>query len=165
MGVSGCGKSTIARRLARRIRAQFIEADRYHSDANVQKMSDSIPLNDQDREPWLQKLNQVLIDCETADAGAVLACSALKESYRELLRANLRQALRIVFLKVSKEALQARVARRKRHFMPADLLDSQLAALEPPDTAFVPDCELEPDEQIESIVKWLAKNLGVAKRR
>lgn len=162
MGVCGSGKSAIARRLAKRIRVRFIEADKYHSASNVEKMSKSIPLDDSDREPWLKRLNQVLLDCETADQGAVLACSALKERYRETLRQHLRQSMRIVFLKVSHEELQSRVGRRTRHFMPADLLDSQMATLEPPAGAFVPDSDQGLDQQVESIVKWLAMKLGSA---
>lgn len=159
MGVSGSGKSAIARRLAKRLRTRFIEADQYHPETNVEKMSQSIPLNDSDREPWLKKLNQVLLDCETADSGAVLACSALKEDYRKTLRHNLRQSLLIVSLEVTREELQARVGRRKRHFMPAALLDSQLLTLQPPSDAFVPNVEFDPDQQVESIVKWLALRL------
>jgi carbohydrate kinase (thermoresistant glucokinase family) len=165
MGVCGSGKSAIARRLAKRIRARYVEADKYHPESNVEKMSQSMPLDDNDREPWLKRLNQVLLDCETADCGVVLACSALKERYRETLRQHLRQSLMIVFLQVDQEELQTRVGRRKRHFMPADLLDSQMATLEPPADAFVPDGDHGPDQQVETIVRWLAVKASVANKK
>ncbi|MCL4123547.1 UNVERIFIED_CONTAM: hypothetical protein GTU68_053443 [Idotea baltica] len=156
MGACGCGKSTIAQKLATRLSVPFLEGDQYHSAANKQKMADKIPLEDADRWDWLETINRKLIDCETGNSGAVVACSALKESYREILRRSLRQPLKIVFLSVPREELVARVTRRTSHFMPPELVDSQLAALEPPANAFIPDPSQLPNDQIDSLVKWIA---------
>jgi carbohydrate kinase (thermoresistant glucokinase family) len=156
MGACGCGKSTIAQKLASRLGVRFLEGDQYHSPANKQKMADKIPLEDADRWDWLETINRKLIDCETDDSGAVVACSALKESYRVILRKSLRQPLKIVFLSVPRDELVKRVTRRTSHFMPPELVDSQLDTLEPPENAFIPDPSQLPSDQIDSIVKWIA---------
>jgi gluconokinase len=129
MGVSGSGKSTVGVRLAQRLKREFAEGDGFHPPANVIKMASGIPLTDEDRVPWLDAIG-VWLDAELA-AGrrAVLACSALKRAYRERLR---RPGVRFVYLKVPEQELQRRLKRRTGHFMPASLLESQLADLEPP---------------------------------
>jgi gluconokinase len=127
MGVSGSGKTTIGQALAEELGWRYLDADDYHPAANVAKMASGTPLQDQDRWPWLDKLNAVLQEEENA----VLGCSALKEAYRKRLTAGLKE-FRIVYLRGSFELLSARAAERKHRFMPASLLKSQLEALEPP---------------------------------
>ena len=127
MGVSGVGKTTIGRRVAERLGWRFIDADDHHPAANVAKMAAGTPLQDADRWPWLDSLNALL----RKEQSAVLACSALKESYRKRLLAGIADA-RVVFLDGGKALIASRLASRKHRYMPASLLDSQFAALEPP---------------------------------
>ncbi len=129
MGGSGAGKSTVARRVARRLGWDFEEGDALHPTANVAKMAAGVPLTDEDRRPWLEAVAS-WIDAEL-DAGrhGVITCSALKRAYRDQLR---RPGVMFVYLDVPRAELQRRLARRRGHFMPASLLDSQLATLEPP---------------------------------
>jgi gluconokinase len=126
MGVSGSGKSTIGAALARRLGWEFLDADEYHAPQNIAKMAAGTPLTDEDRAPWLARLNAELRRRERA----VLACSALKESYRTALREGIR--CRFVHLRGSPELIRTRLAARQHPYMPAALLDSQFAALEPP---------------------------------
>ena len=126
MGVSGSGKSTVARALAGRWHRPFFDADDYHPPANIEKMRSGQPLDDNDRRAWLHTLSQLLRD----HPSAVLACSALKRSYREILR-QYRPDLRTVYLRVDRAVLVNRMQQRE-HFMPPALLDSQLETLEPP---------------------------------
>jgi len=127
MGVSGSGKTTVGRRAAVLAGVPFIDADDLHPLANVAKMSAGHPLDDADRAPWLDRVARVLAD----ETGAVVACSALRRSYRDRLR---RDAPHVVFilLQLSRMDLERRLAARPAHFMPVGLLDSQLAALEAP---------------------------------
>jgi len=131
MGVSGAGKTTVGARLAERLGARFFEGDRYHPPENVAKMHRGIPLDDSDRLPWLERLARELASAQQESGRAVLACSALRRLYRDILRAG-RNDVRFVFLKGEKEFIRERLARRTDHFMPASLLDSQFAALEEP---------------------------------
>lgn len=133
MGVSGCGKTTIARSLARSLRVKFLDADKFHPPANIEKMSSGTPLTDADREPWLDDVGARIAKVAQEQGVAVLACSALRRSYRERLKRASDMDLLFVLLDGSKEVLQRRVGRRTSHFMPATLLDSQLATLERPD--------------------------------
>jgi gluconokinase len=128
MGVAGCGKSTVAGRLARELGAALIEGDEYHPRANQEKMRNGIALQDADRAPWLDKLGRLLA---AEPAGAVLACSALKRSYRDRLRAAV-PALRIVYLEISLADAHCRVKTRDTHFFPPGLVSSQFASLEVP---------------------------------
>ena len=132
MGVSGCGKSSVGRALSVKAGLTYIDGDDLHPPANIRKMSAGIPLDDTDRAPWLVAVGQALAE---QDGPAAMGCSALKRSYRDIIRA---EAGRVHFLHLSapKAVLAERVAARKDHFMPPALLDSQYAALEP----------LEPDE-------------------
>lgn len=133
MGVSGSGKTTIGTLLAQRIGATFADADDYHSEANKAKMHAGTPLTDADRAPWLQTLNGVLRGWAEGGQRGVLACSALKASYRTTLGAGIAPSkLAFIFLDLSKEALQARLAARQHSYMNPALLDSQLATLEAP---------------------------------
>lgn len=130
-GVSGSGKSTIGGMLAGRLHWDFEDGDALHPAANIAKMRAGIPLTDEDRGPWLRALAGWIDGRIAAGAPAVAACSALKRSYRDLLREG-RPQVRLVFLAVDREVLAARLVARHGHFFPADLLESQLAALEPP---------------------------------
>jgi gluconokinase len=150
MGVSGAGKTTIGRLLAERLGVRYIEGDDYHTDANVAKMASGVPLDDGDRWPWLARLNQVLREEESA----VLACSALKDAYRERLLKGIPEA-RIVHLHGDKALIASRLAERRHRYMPASLLDSQLATLEPPPRAIAVDVALAPDACVEGIVAAL----------
>ena len=132
MGVSGSGKSTVGAALARAIDAEFIEADDRHPQANVDRMAAGTPLTDADREPWLALLAELLADRHAHGISTVLACSALRRAYRDRLRAPLPRAEAFVlFLAADADVLRPRVAARRGHFMPASLLESQLATLEP----------------------------------
>ncbi len=125
MGVAGVGKSTVGAELSHRLRIRFVDADVFHSDANRAKMAAGIPLNDADRAPWLVGVGSIL----SASSNLVVACSALKRSYRDQLRAGAPD-LFTVHLTSSEEFLRERLATRKGHFAGADLLPSQLETLE-----------------------------------
>jgi gluconokinase len=132
MGVSGSGKTSVGRHLAGTLDWTFAEGDDFHSPANLAKMAGGTPLADADRWPWLDAIGQWMAR-ETAEGrSAVVSCSALKRSYRDRLRLAC-PALRLVYLRVDREELQRRLAARSGHFFPAQLLDSQLQALEPPE--------------------------------
>lgn len=132
MGVAGSGKTTVGRQLADELAIDFVDGDDLHPPANVAKMSAGEPLDDDDRAPWLERVAEVLASDER---GAMVACSALKWSYRQLLRDRCRAAgrpLRFVYLDVSPEVARQRVADRLGHFMGTQMVDSQFAALESP---------------------------------
>ena len=151
MGVSGSGKTTIGERVAQRLGWRFIEGDDYHPRKNVEKMAAGVPLDDADRQPWLEAINKALL----SEQDAVLACSALKDRYRATLFAGIRD-FRIAYLHGSRELLARRVAGRKHRYMPASLLDSQLATLEPPREAIALDVSAGVDECVEAIVREVA---------
>ncbi|WP_449373406.1 gluconokinase [Arthrobacter psychrolactophilus] len=127
MGVSGCGKTTIGALVAHELGLPFTDGDSLHPVSNIAKMAAGTPLNDDDREPWLQIVGQELADSAN---GLVVACSALKRSYRDAIRAKAPDAV-FLHLDGSREVLGARLEGRSGHFMPTTLLDSQLATLEP----------------------------------
>lgn len=131
MGVSGTGKSEVGSRLAARLDMAYIEGDTFHPASNIEKMSAGIPLTDDDRRPWLQTLAQMLQDNREAGIDSVLACSALRRSYRDVLRGpEPASVVQFVHLAAPFEVLRARMEKRE-HFMPASLLQSQLDTLEP----------------------------------
>ena len=134
MGVSGSGKTTLGRLLAQRLRCEFIEGDDFHPPANVAKMAAGTPLGDADRWPWLEILNSKLREKQKA----VLACSALKQVYRERLSSGV-ENLKFVFLRGSHDLIEARLKARQHRYMPASLLTSQFATLEPPTGAIAVD--------------------------
>ena len=131
IGVSGSGKSTVAKRLAPALDATFLEGDEYHSSANVAKMRAGMPLTDADRWPWLDKLGHAIASHGTQGRNVVVACSALRRNYRERLAAAARRPLTFIHLTIDPGILRARMQARHQHFMPAVLLDSQLKTLEP----------------------------------
>jgi gluconokinase len=133
-GVSGSGKTTVGESLARRLAWPFTDGDSLHPAANIAKMRAGVPLTDEDRWPWLAAVAAVIDERIAAGQSAVVACSALKRSYRDLLLAG-RPAVRMVFLDVDRDLLAARLAARHGHFFRADLLASQLADLENPQPA------------------------------
>ena len=131
MGVAGCGKTTTAARLSRRLGWEFRDADAFHPPANIAKMTAGVPLTDDDRWPWLAAIADWIDARLTAGECAIVTCSALKRAYRDVLAGG-RSRVRIVHLAGSKALIGARMAARRNHFMPTSLLDSQFAALEPP---------------------------------
>ncbi|MCO7522807.1 MULTISPECIES: gluconokinase [unclassified Pseudomonas] len=131
MGVAGCGKSCIGAAIAARSGGRLIEGDAFHPAANIAKMSAGIPLDDDDRAGWLVRLGEALQNAISAGERPILTCSALKRRYRETLREAV-PALGFVFLELTPQQAEQRVRARPGHFMPASLIDSQFAALEPP---------------------------------
>jgi len=150
MGVSGSGKTTIGEALAARLGWRYLDADDYHPPENVAKMAAGTPLQDQDRWPWLDKINLDL----KQQGNAVLGCSALKASYRQRLTAGLKDH-RLVYLKGGFDLLSARAAARKHRFMPASLLKSQFEALEPPRGAIEVDVAQPVDACVRQILAAL----------
>ncbi len=149
MGVSGSGKSTIGTLLAERLGLGFWDADDFHPPENVAKMSQGIPLTDEDRWPWLANIREEMT--RQATQGGVFACSALKAAYRKVLETGPGK-VRIVFLQGSPELLTARMKSRSNHFMPASLLESQLATLEVPVMALTVDVGETPEKIVEDIL-------------
>ena len=153
MGVSGCGKSTIGKKLAQKLNIPFADADDFHPTANVEKMAGGAALTDVDRQPWLENLADLLVRHQ--DQGLVLACSALKASYRETLNTKITIPATIVFLSGSFELIYKRMQNRKDHFMPPALLQSQFRTLEEPDHAIT----VSIDQTMEGIVEEVLDHL------
>ena len=154
MGVAGAGKTRIGSAFARALGVDFVEGDEYHSAENVGKMSAGVPLTDEDRLAWLGRLAARLATAREANRGLVMACSALKRSYRDLLRGGAPE-VRFIYLRGDRGVLAERLAHRHGHFMPPDLLDSQLAALEEPspdERAWVSDIGQAPEEMVAALV-------------
>jgi len=152
MGVSGCGKSTIGKALAQAIGGAFVDADDLHPPSNIAKMSAGIPLNDQDRAPWLELVGQNLAQ---EQGPCVAACSALKRIYRDQITKAAQMPVRFIYLHGSPELLLARMQARTDHFMPPGLLVSQLATLEAPDgheNALTVDIDQTPEEILNAIM-------------
>lgn len=150
MGVTGCGKSTVGALLAQRLGCPFLDGDDFHPPANVEKMRAGVPLTDADRLPWLEMLNAKLRE----RPAAVLACSALKESYRRVLARGIADFY-LVHLAGSLELIRLRLAARQHRYMPASLLESQFAALEPPREALTVDIGEPAERCVEAILRRL----------
>lgn len=159
MGVSGSGKSTIGQALAEELGWAFQDGDDYHPPANIEKMASGKPLTDADRRPWLERLRTLIANHLERGEGLVLASSALKQAYRDILiRGN--EGAAIVYLRGSFERISERLADREGHFMPPDLLQSQFDALEEPENAFV--CEIE--RSVEGTVNNIIEHFGLKAR-
>jgi len=154
MGVSGAGKTTIGRLLASELGWDFADADDYHPPANVEKMRSGIPLTDADRTPWLETLRTLIAGRIAAGKNTVLACSALKREYRQLL--HVAPEVKVAYLKGTAETLRQRLRTRVGHFMTEQMLDSQLDALEEPGDAVVVDGNRSPAEVVAEIRAGLA---------
>jgi gluconokinase len=154
MGVAGSGKSAVGAALAERLGATYVDGDDLHPPQNIAKMSRGEPLTDDDRWPWLTLIGQRLAEPEGI---LIVGCSALKRRYRDLIRREAQGPVTFVHLSGTKELIAARMATRSGHFMPASLLDSQFAALEPPaddETAITVDIDRPLAEIVDSIGRW-----------
>lgn len=149
IGVSGCGKSTIAKKLSEALGLPYYDADDFHPQSNIDKMASGQPLNDEDRSLWLKTLSENLQNWEK-DKGAVLACSALKEKYRKVLGTGLKSC-EWIFLSGSYELIYERMSKRKDHYMSEIMLKSQFDALEVPDYGIHVDISNSPEEIVEEI--------------
>jgi gluconokinase len=164
MGVAGCGKTTVGLALATRLRWQFLEGDDLHSAANIAKMSAGVPLDDADRLPWLAAIVATLR--EQPDTPTVLSCSALKVTYRDLLRRA--GNIRFVHLRVGEDTLRRRMSTREGHYMRTDMLASQLADLEPlgPEEAGATvDAERSGDQVVRESLRWVRRWWQVSAQR
>jgi len=154
MGVSGAGKTTVRQLLASELGWDFVDGDDYHPPENVEKMRKGIPLTDTDRAPWLETLRTLIAGWIAEERNTVLACSALKRTYRERLRVG--PEVQVVYLKGTTQILQQRLRSRRGHFMTERMLHSQLAALEEPERAVVVDVDCSSAEIVTEIRSRLA---------
>ena len=156
MGVSGSGKTTVGQAIASALGWDFYDADDFHPPENISKMENGIPLTDTDRAPWLAALHDLIESCLTRNRPGVLACSALKERYRQkLLEGN--EGVRLIYLKGGYEQIWSRMAARKDHYMKPEMLKSQFDALEEPADALVIDISLSIDEIVQEILHHVKK--------
>jgi gluconokinase len=153
MGVCGCGKTTIGRALADELGWPFLDADEYHPESNVAKMAAGVALTDDDRWPWLDRLSSELRALHAGGGHAILACSALRQKYRDRLASA--GELKWVYLKGDVATIEPRLASRRGHYMPPSLLASQFAALEEPGDAIVIDIRQSIAEQVAQIASGL----------
>jgi len=153
MGVSGTGKSTIGKLLSEKLGIPFFDGDDFHPKSNIEKMASGKPLNDEDRYDWLLALNQLAH--KHKNNGAVIACSALKEAYRDILKKDITHQTQFIYLEGSFELVKSRMEKRSTHFMPIHLLQSQFKALEPPKEALTISIKNNPDSIITLILNSL----------
>jgi gluconokinase len=153
MGPAGAGKTTVGELLAAQLRWEFADADNFHPPANIEKMSHGIPLHDEDRIPWLHALRDAILQWDAQGQNVVLACSALKRSYRELLLIN--SHVKLVYLKGSFELFRDRLRARKGHYAGEQILAGQFADLEEPEDAITIDSAQPPEEIAAEIRKKL----------
>ena len=152
MGVSGCGKTTIGQILSGKLGWPLFDADEFHSAASIEKMRAGIALDDADRWPWLDRMNAMLRERDARGASVLLACSALKQAYRDRLSKGIAE-IRWIYLKGEFELIRKRLEARKGHYMKAGLLESQFATLEEPADALDVDIDDSPDSIADSILK------------
>ena len=152
MGVSGCGKTTVGKRLASAMNLPFLDADDLHPPENILKMKTGIPLNDKDRGPWLHALKSKLEEMRE-NGGGIMACSALKADYRKILREGAGRDAHFVFLKGSQDLIRKRLKQRQGHYMKQDLLDSQFRDLEEPEDALILSIEEPPETLCRRILE------------
>lgn len=154
MGVSGCGKSSVGQTLASRLGWSFYDADDFHPPENVAKMANGTPLDDSDRAPWLSALHDLISSSLREDKPGVLACSSLKERYRQqLLDGN--ESVQIVYLKGSYDLIWSRMSARKDHYMKPHMLKSQFEALEEPSNALTMDISMSIEDIVQEILKYM----------
>ncbi|MEL6557187.1 MAG: gluconokinase [Bacteroidota bacterium] len=158
MGVSGCGKSTIGKTLAEKLNFLFFDGDDFHSEENVLKMSKGQPLNDDDRQGWLEAINRCALE-KSSKSGVVIACSALKKSYRDILETNIDPKPKWVYLKGNYDLIHERMKGRIDHFMPATLLKNQFDTLEPPGNCIRINVEKSVNGIVSEIHRKLAKQI------
>lgn len=156
-GVSGTGKTTVGSGIADVLDLPFFDGDNFHPAENISKMSQGIPLNDEDRMPWLQALADLLVKHENR-GGAVLACSGLKESYRQMLKVS--DEMKWIHLKGEKDLIWRRMLARKNHYMKAGMLDSQFATWEEPKYGLKLNICKTPEEMIEEALRYLGVPVG-----
>jgi len=154
MGPAGSGKTTVGELLATQLQWEFADGDNFHSPANVEKMSRGIPLTDDDRIPWLNSIREAMLQWNAQQRNFVLACSALKRNYRELLQIN--SNVKIVYLKGSFELFRERLRTRKGHYAGEQILAGQFADLEEPADAITIDAAMSPEQIVAEIRKRLA---------
>jgi gluconokinase len=154
MGPAGSGKTTVGKLLAAQLQWEFADGDDFHSPANIEKMSRGIPLSDADRIPWLNSIREAILQWDAQHCNVVLACSALKRSYRELLQIN--SNVKLVYLKTSYEVLRERLLSRKGHYAGEQILAGQFADLEEPTDAITIDAAKSPEQIVAEIRKRLA---------
>ncbi len=160
MGVAGAGKSTVGQLLAAELHCKFLDGDSLHPQANIEKMSHGIPLTDADRAPWLAAVHARIMEFFQRSENLVVACSALKQQYRDILGRGV--AIAWVYLKGSEELIRERLQHRQHHFFKAQMLSSQFADLEEPTDAVVIDVAVEPRMAVGQIVKALSPALARA---
>ena len=153
MGVSGSGKTSIGQLLAQELSFPFVEGDDYHPITNIEKMSQGLPLNDSDREPWLDKLHHIAVD--HLNSGCVISCSALKEAYRRRLAYSIETKVSWVYLKGNYDQVFDRINKRKGHFMKSGMLRSQFEVLEEPKNAIEVNIAATPKTIIQEIKQRL----------
>jgi gluconokinase len=149
MGVTGSGKTTVGKLLAAELGWNYYDADDFHSPANIEKMKRGVPLDDADRKPWLETLRDLIRSLLRRGENGVLACSALKESYRDYLLID--EQVRLIYLRGSYELIKKRLSERRGHYMNPQLLDSQFETLEEPEGHLTIDASLPADEIVKSI--------------
>jgi gluconokinase len=153
MGVAGCGKTDVGKLLSQYLGWDFYDADAFHPPENISKMANGIPLNDTDRAPWLAALHDLISDNIKLNQPCVLACSALKERYRQkLLEGN--DGVQLVYLKGTYDLIWSRISERQDHYMKPDMLQSQFDALEEPVNALTVDISSSVDEIVREILKY-----------
>ncbi len=160
MGVSGSGKSTLAQALARRWAVPYVEGDHLHSQDSIDKMAAGIPLTDDDRWPWLDRVGAAIVASRSSNGGTVASCSALRLVYRERLRQAVGPSLRFVLIELPRSVLESRMAERPGHFMPTTLLDSQLRTLERPANeadVLTVDGQQSLDTIMDTVSAWYAR--------
>ena len=155
MGVSSSGKSTVGRLLAQKLEVPFADADDYHPESNIRKMEAGTPLNDEDRHLWLVDLNRVITEAQ--ETGIVMACSALKEKYRQLMRRDIDGDIIWVYLEGSYEEILERMKNREDHFMPSSLLRSQFETMEVPSYALKFSVVDPPEKIVEQITQKIKR--------
>ena len=158
MGVAGCGKTTVGTMLAKQIHAAFIDADDYHPQINISKMKQGIPLTDDDRLPWLKTLSEIIRKYLSRGETLILACSALKSKYREILLNGSSLGVRFIYIKCKAETAKRRIEQREGHFTPSSIVDSQFADLEEPRLALTVNGENPIESIVEEAVRWIHGN-------